>query len=104
MDTSTLIITISVVLAAIAFVVLVIFASISLVRLSKLLKNSDDKLHVFDPLFGKVSKVGRVVEQKVEEDMEEKEARHAELTLSALEFVEWGLLGLGLFMKLRRKK
>jgi len=115
-------ITLSIVLSALAFIILVIFLVVTLVLLAKSLKRTDrliensnevaknlgDKLHAFDPLFGHVSKVGEIVEERAEESVREFEdehaRRHAEVAVSALEFVEWGLIGLSLVMKLRKKK
>lgn len=121
MDANSLIITISIVLAAIAFVVLVVFLVMTLLSVTKSLKrterlidnsneiakNVNEKLHVLDPFFNRVSEVGEIVEKKaccVERMDEEKKDKNMELAASVFEFVEWGLLGAALVMKLRRKK
>lgn len=123
------IITISIALASIAFLILVIFLVIALVSLTKSLKrteklieNSNDiaknlsqKLHTFDSFFNQFTKANRIVEKKGESPLnlseellegvdEEKRGERAEVAASILGFIEWGLVGLALIMKTRKNK
>ena len=121
------IIVISIALATIAFLILVVFLVMTLLALIKSLKkteklveqsndiarNVNEKLHVLDPLFNGVRRVNRIVEKQIEEPLhfaeeveercEHKREERVEVAASILEFVEWGLVGLALVMKARKK-
>jgi|GEM_PF-6160272 len=113
----------SVALAALAFIVLVVFLVIALVRLSRSLKrteylieesneiarNVNHKIHAFDPLFDQFSELSHRIERKAEDfdewdDDEEDNGHQEKLQMAAvgLELLELGLVGWSLVKKMRR--
>lgn len=103
--------TLSVVLAAIAFTALVIFVIVMLLSMRKMVNDLDQKVHSLDPLFRIVSRAGGVMEKRTERTLYEAE-RRAEEDLSprqggtntVLEVAEWALVGLALWQKIKERK
>lgn len=112
------IISVSIAVAVLAFVILVVFLCITLFSVRKTLATSDalleetkdivddlqHKIHAFDSLFRAVSNVGGAVEKKVTvatEALEERETSRTNLVTDALEFA---LLGVTLWQKIKERR
>ena len=105
---------ISIGVVALAFVVLVIFLALALQSLrhtlrktDKLLKESKElvqdvekKLHAFDPYVNVVKGVGSTIERHACEDCDKVEST----TNTAMDVLEWGVLGFQLWERFRDKR
>lgn len=116
------VIAISVAVVALMFVLLVICVVILLASVCRTLKTTqaictdlEKKVHVFDPLFNVVSGVGQAVKkracnvQQLAEEMDESYAREKQqktegILNTALEVVEWSLIGVSLWRRIKERK
>lgn len=107
---------ISVAVIAIAFLILVIFLVKVLLELKKSLNNTnaivldvEKKLHSFDPLFKTISNVTYALEKQADSSLkhlaenEERDPKFQRTANTVLEFAEWGLVGIALLQKLRKR-
>ena len=108
-------ITISIGIIALAFVALVVFVILSLLSLRQVVKDLDEKVHSFDPLFRVVTKAGIALERKVtkvkqladevEESVSEKGIHRQDGAVNtAMEVAEWAMIGLALWQKIKERR
>lgn len=104
---------ISAIIVAVAFVVLVIYVIIALLSMKRMVNDIDQKIHSFDPLFRVLNKAGNVIEKKTDQelaDVEEALYREREPPRrntgvnSAIEVAEWALIGLSLWQKIKERR
>ncbi|MFZ0564603.1 MAG: hypothetical protein WAM28_00170 [Chlamydiales bacterium] len=119
---SSWVIAISCAVVALMFLLLVVFLIITLVSVCRTLKTTqsicadiESKIHAFDPLFHVVSGVGQAVEkracnvQQLAEDVDKSCARDKSqktegILNTALEVVEWGLIGVSLLKRIKDRR
>lgn len=108
-------ITLSVVIVALAFVALAVFIIKTLLSLRQMVNDLDQKVHDFDPLFRVVNQAGMVIErkaQKVQEFSEEfeeslnrkKHARRENQSNTAMDVAELAVIGLSLWQKIQERR
>jgi uncharacterized protein YoxC len=103
---------ISVLVIAIAFVILVIFVILALVSIKRMTNDINQKVHAFDPIFRVVSKAGDVIEKKTDKQIadmeaavsEERELRRSGGVNTAMEVAEWAMVGLALWQKIKERR
>jgi uncharacterized protein YoxC len=108
-------IAISVLLIALAFVVLAIFIIVTLLSLKRVVTDLDDKVRAFDPIFRVVNQAGSIIEKKADkiqhaldetgDDICRKcEQRRESHFNVAMEVAEWAIIGLSLWQKFKERK
>ncbi len=114
METSSLIIAISVAVVALALVALIIFLITVLVSLKRTLDSTQEicqdvegKLQAFDPLFRIAGRASVRLERKskrFKHYVEEEEEEDDPALNTAFEAAEWALIGLSLWRKIRARR
>lgn len=101
--------------AALAFLLLVIFLAITLMNVSKTVRDLDEKVRSLDPYFRLANKVGEAIEKRaycarqLREELDEEYEEHVETLTktrvnTAMEIAEWALVGWALLKKCKERR